>query len=483
MNSARNPNRRILAVDLDGTLLKGDLLWESLGRFLLPAPWRAVLVFGWWLRGGRARLKAELAERVRIDGPSLPWNHTVVEFCEARASEGWTIVVATASNQIAAEAVTRHFAFVSSVLGSDVSINLKAERKAEKLVKEFGAAGFDYIGDSASDLPVWKVSQNAWLVGSATAEANVSRTLARPAVRIAADCGNSPRRWVGALRPHQWLKNLLVFFPVLTAHRWNDAECWRLVVPVFFALCCMASASYLLNDLSDLEADRRHQRKKSRPLASGELSIPAGMLALVVLLTLGIGLAAMSGPKALAATLAYFLFSALYSLALKTVPILDAVFLSGLYTYRMVLGGIAGSVMISGWLLAFSTTFFLGLAFLKRYVELDAMPVQTTERVSRRGYRREDVGFVQITGVASSFLSVVVLALYLDSSASSALYLKPHWLWAIALALLLWNMRVWFLAGRKQMHDDPVWFAAKDPATFALCVFCMAVVAAAGPLR
>ena len=475
--------RLVLAVDLDGTLLHGDLLWEHLVRFLIAAPWRMGSVLVWWLKGGRASLKAKLASRTAIDGALLPWNLEVVEFCKARAAEGWTVVVATAANEKAAAAASAAGPFIAAVIGSDEATNLKSERKALRLTAEFGAGGFDYVGDSAADLPVWKAARNAGFVGPARTERRFATQLGRPLTTVSSASGFSWRSLAAAVRPHQWLKNLLVFFPLLTAHRWNEAACWRLVVPVFFAVCCMASASYLLNDLSDLEADRRHVRKKFRPLASGALSLPAGIVAMFALFALGVGLAAASGWAALAATVAYFAFSAFYSLALKTVPILDAVFLSGLYTYRMVLGGIAGSIMISAWLLAFSTTFFLGLAFLKRYVELDAMTALGDERVSRRGYRREDLGFVQITGISSSFLSVVVLALYLDSSASSALYAKPHWLWAIALALLLWNMRVWFLAGRKRMHDDPVWFAARDPATFALGAFCVAVVAAAGPLR
>lgn len=483
MNPPENEGRRVLAVDLDGTLLKGDLLWESLLAHVLPAPWRIGAVVAWCGKGGRAGLKAKLAERTAVDGALLPWNREVVEFCEARSAEGWTIVLATASNEKAARAVTSHFPFIARVIGSDASVNLKSERKAERLVAEFGPDGFDYVGDSAADLPVWKVARAAWFVGRAGKGQSFERGLGKPLGCISTQAGFSFRGLFAAMRPHQWLKNLLVFFPVLMAHRWTDYACWRQVGPVFLALCCMASASYLLNDLSDLDADRRHPRKKSRPFASGELALQAGLLSILILLSLGLALASLSGGAALAATAAYFLFTALYSLGLKTIPVLDAVFLSALYTYRMVLGGIAGSVMISAWLLAFSTTFFLGLAFLKRYVELDALPEDGAGRLARRGYARGDLGFVQMTGVSSGFLSVVVLALYLDSAASSALYATPHWLWGIAFVLLLWIMRVWFLAGRKQLHDDPVWFAAKDPVTLGLAVVCVAVVAAAGPLR
>jgi 4-hydroxybenzoate polyprenyltransferase len=201
-----------------------------------------------------------------------------------------------------------------------------------------------------------------------------------------------------------------------------------------------------------------------------------------VLFLSGMACATFSSPAALPVIAGYFALSLFYTLAVKTVPVFDGVFLSGLYTYRMVLGGVAGNVWISPWLLAFSTTFFLGLAFLKRYIELSYLPNGDDTAVGRRGYSRSDLGFVLTVGMSSGFLSVVVLALYLDSSASKALYSSPHWLWLIALILMLWNMRVWFLAGRKTMHDDPVWFAARDWVTWALGLLCVLAATAANPL-
>jgi 4-hydroxybenzoate polyprenyltransferase/phosphoserine phosphatase len=475
------PPAPVLVVDLDGTLLQGDLLWESFLAYVAPAPWRVANVVGWIVKGGRPGLKARLAEAVMLDGKLLPWNEDIITFCESQSRAGAEIVIATASNQHLAHAVTRQFGFVSRVIGSDEFNNLKGTRKAERLTAEFGASGFDYVGDSSADLPVWQAAKNAWFVGRPSRRADLARQLGKP-LGNASPRGVSLRRLLPAMRPHQWLKNLLVFFPLLAAHRWTDTASWRLTVPVFFALCCMASASYLLNDLSDLAADRRHARKKFRPLASGDLAIPAGVGGMAVLFVLGIALGGVAGPTALAATLAYFLLSVIYSFGVKTVPILDTLFLSGLYTYRMVLGGIAASVLISSWLLAFSTTFFLGLAFLKRFVEIEAMAPADLALVPGRGYGRGDLGFVLVAGVASSFLSVVVLALYLESTASRALYASPQWLWGIALVMLCWNIRVWFLASRKQMHDDPVWFAAKDWVTFGLAAACVAFVAAARPV-
>jgi 4-hydroxybenzoate polyprenyltransferase len=432
----------VLVVDLDGTLLKSDLLLESLLFTLFRNPLRIVSVVGWLLKGGRALLKERLAGRGGPEGILLPWNQGVVDFCSAQAREGRQIVLATASNEKAASAAVRHFPFVSQVIGSDDSCNLKAERKAARLVSDFGSSGFDYVGDSAADLPVWKVARKAWFVGSSRRCQTLERRLEKPLTLLAGRSGFAPAAILKAVRPHQWLKNLLIFVPLLAAHRWSDTISWELTVPVFLALCCMASGSYLLNDLSDLDADRRHLRKKARVFANGQLGLPTGLAAILVLLSAGIVLAATSSREALVATLLYFLFSALYSLVLKTMPVFDTLFLSGLYTYRIVLGGIAASVFVSPWLLAFSTTFFLGLAFLKRYVELDGFPAAESGTVPGRGYTKNDLVFVLVSGVASSFLSVVVLALYLDSSASSALYRAPQWLWGIGLVLLFWIIRV-----------------------------------------
>jgi len=482
MKPASDPQRPVLAVDLDGTLLRGDLLAEGLIRLFLPKFWRIPSALGWLIQGGPSLVKAKVAASAPLDGACLPWNNDVVRFCEKWQADGGRVVLATAADAGAAAAATRHFPFIDRVLGSTAGDNLKGARKAARLREEFGDAGFDYIGDNEADLPVWQAAHHSHFVGTDAAREKLERRLGKPlpaAVAPAAATG-----WPGwkALRPHQWLKNLLVFFPLCTAHRWTDPLCWQQTLPVFFALCCLASAAYLLNDLADLDADRAHPRKRGRPFASGAWSIADGLVAAACLFALGIALAALSGPAALAATAGYFALSLLYSLVIKTIPVFDGLFLSGLYTYRMVLGGIAGGVMISPWLLAFSTTFFLGLAFLKRFVELANLPLGADAPLARRGYAREDIGFVQTVGVASGFLSVVVLALYLDSSASQALYRAPQSLWVIALVLLVWIMRVWFLAGRKIMHDDPVWFAAKDRVTWIMGLVCVLAAGAAKPL-
>lgn len=471
----------VLAVDLDGTLLRGDLLAEGLVRLVLPRAWRIVGAVGALARGGRAGLKSWVGNAVELNGLGLPWNSEAVAFCASWAERGGQVVLATAADAQAARRVTSHFPFISRVIGSEGGRNLKGAAKAAGLVEAFGVEGFDYVGDSSADVPVWRAAKNAWLVGTERERTAFGRELDKPLQTIAGS-GGTGAGWWRALRPHQWLKNLLVFFPLIAAHRWTDATCWGQTGLVFFGLCALASAAYLINDLADLDADREHPRKRGRPFASGAWPISSGVAAAACLVVVGLGFASLAGWAALLATGGYFLLSLLYSLVFKTMPILDAVFLSGLYTYRMILGGVAAGVMISPWLLAFSTTFFLGLAFLKRFVELTHLPDGVEALLLRRGYGKSDLGFVLTVGVASGFLSVVVLALYLDSSASRALYAAPEWLWLIALILLFWILRVWFLAGRKAMHDDPVWFAARDGVTLVLGILCVFVVAAAKPI-
>jgi 4-hydroxybenzoate polyprenyltransferase len=477
-----NKQYPVLVVDLDGTLLKSDLLMESLVAYLLPAPWRLGLIIYWLLSGGRSCLKARVAEHTTLDGSLLPWNQDVVSFCESWVQAGGRVILATASNIQVAKTVTQQFTFLTEVMGSDESRNLKGERKAERLVSEFGPTGFDYIGNSAADLAVWKVAAKSWFVGSEKQRKTFSAVLKKTLTGISQQSGFSGSSLIQSLRPHQSLKNILVFIPLLAAHRWFDPLCWQKTVPVFCALCCMASASYVLNDLADLRSDRLHPRKKNRPLACGDFSIVWSMWLLLVLLVLGMVLGACSGWVSLLTLILYFSFSCLYSLVLKVIPVVEALFLSGLYTYRLVIGGVAGSVPVSPWLLAFSTTFFLGLAFLKRYVELGSLPVRESACIPGRGYQHQDLAFVLVCGVSSSFLSVVVLALYLDSSASHALYQAPHWLWGIGLAMLTWIIRVWFLAGRRKMDDDPVWFAARDLVTLVLALVCVVIIVLAGPL-
>lgn len=484
MNHSDNHVAPILAVDLDGTLLRADLSWELLSAYLRPAPWRIGRVMVWVVGGGLPRLKARLADRVVIDGIWLPWNVEVVRWCEAKARDGVFIVLATASPVKSAKAVTRHLTFISEVLGSDETRNLKAHEKANELTVRFGAPGFDYAGNGSADVPVWRVADRAYFVGNNAKQARYEQQLGGKSLVKIGDGGDRVgRHLLRTLRPHQWLKNLLMLVPLLAAHRWDDAECWLKIGPALLAVCCVASAAYVINDLSDLSADRRHPSKKDRPFASGRLEIPMGISAVAVLLAIGFGLAWVSGTEAVVTTLGYLGLSLVYSLTVKKLPLADVVWLSGLYSYRVIIGGVIAGVMVSPWLLAYSTGLFLGLAFMKRYIELSSVNPKNEGRVPGRGYVGGDAGWMRVAGVSASLASIVVLGFYLESPTSRALYAQPVWLWLVVLAMAGWLGRIWIMAGQKKVDDDPVWFAAKDPATWLLALVCVAAIVLAGPLK
>jgi 4-hydroxybenzoate polyprenyltransferase len=482
MSPSIHPAAPVLAVDLDGTLLKGDLFWELLVAYLRPAPWRVFQVFVWVCAGGLPRLKFELAKRVSVEGQWLPWNDAVVQWCETKSREGVKVVLATASPLKSAREITRRFGFISEVLGSDATQNLKAEAKAHELTARFGREGFDYAGNSRADLPVWRESANAWFVGGTRTREHLGLRLGKPLTLIAGSGNRVTNGWIQVLRPHQWLKNLLMLVPLLAAHRWNEADCWLRVLPTLAAVCCAASAAYILNDIADLAADRRHPRKRKRAFASGDLGLAFGLVMAAILVTAAAGLAWVSGWGALLATAGYFGLSVVYSLGVKKIPVADVTWLSGMYSYRVLVGGAVAGVMVSPWLLAYSTSLFLGLAFLKRYVELLGASLESADQVPGRGYTGAHAGRMRIAGVGASFASVVVLGFYLESPASLALYAEPEWLWVVVLAIAAWLVRIWVMAAQGKVDDDPVWFAAKDPVTWLTAGVCAVAMMGAGPL-
>jgi 4-hydroxybenzoate polyprenyltransferase len=285
-----------------------------------------------------------------------------------------------------------------------------------------------------------------------------------------------------ALRAHQWIKNLLVFVPVLMAHRVLDAPAMTAAACAFLAWCLAASSVYLVNDLLDLEADRAHPHKRRRPLASGALAKRSAAVLVPALLLPGLALAFLLLPPLFGpALLLYLLLSTAYSLFLKRLPIVDVMVLAGLYTLRVLSGGIAAGVVVSPWLLAFSMFLFLSLAFVKRYTELRMTADDDAHGgASRRGYTREDMELLKSFGTASGYLSVLVLALYINQSREvTVLYRTPAALWLIGPCLLYWVTRVWLLASRGRMHEDPVVFTVKDPVSYALGLVIAALIVAA----
>jgi len=466
-----------LAIDLDGTLVRTDLLIESVLQLVARRPLALFAVFG-WLFLGRAEFKRRVAARVAVDAARLPYEPRVLELARAARAAGREVVLATAAARPHAEAVAAHLGCFDRVLATGEGRNLSARHKAAALVALYGERGFDYAGNARADAAVWRVARGAIVVNPLPGAARAAQ--AAGAVLETVDT-RAPRgrSLVRALRPHQWAKNLLVVLPLLTAHRVGDPAALAHAAAAFVVLCLVASAAYLVNDLVDLPHDRAHPRKRRRPFAAGELPPQVGLVAAPLLFVAGVAAAAALSLPFAAMVLGYFALTLAYSFALKRVPILDVIVLSLLYTVRVLAGAAAIPVVMSFWLLAFSTFLFLSLAMAKRYVELERLAAQGAEAPTGRGYAAGDASLLASLGTAAGLVSALVLALYIDSPGVAPLYRSPELLWPLCLVLLYWIGRVWLLAHRGELHDDPVVFALRDRVSLVLVLVTGAVLAAA----
>lgn len=461
-----------LCVDLDGTLIRSDLLLESALALLRQSPLHALLL-PLWLAQGRARLKREIAQRVELDASLLPYDEHVLAFLRDDCRERRRILC-TASDTRLAQAVADHVGAFDEVMASDGARNLAGTTKREALSARFGERGYDYAGNERRDLKVWQGARRAVVVGGDGSLARAAAAVCEVEREFPRERGGL-RTWMKALRLHQWLKNLLVFLPLLAAHRLFDSSAVLPAGVAFLAFGLCASGVYLLNDLLDLDADRRHPRKRLRPFAAGTLSLHYGVLAAPLLALAGLALALALSPLFAAVLGGYYALTLAYSLRLKRIEMLDVVVLAALYTVRIIGGAAVIGGGLSFWLLAFSMFLFLSLAMLKRYTELLSMQSNGKVDASGRGYSVEDLPLIQSLGGASGYLSVLVLALYINSTASEALYRHPRVLWLLCPLLLYWISRVWMKAHRGLMHDDPVVFAVTDRVSQAILALCAAV--------
>jgi 4-hydroxybenzoate polyprenyltransferase len=433
-----------LCVDLDGTLVRSNVLIESLVGALKQRPLLAFAVPFWLLRG-RAALKQELARRSAIDVARLPYDDKLLAELRRERLAGRPVYLATAADQSIAQRVADHLGIFDGVVASDGRQNLKGEAKARALAARFGEKGFDYVGNDRHDVPVWN--------------------RARQAIRV----DRRPHPWRGlarALRLHQWPKNLLVFVPLLTSHRIFERDAVVIGIQAFVAFSLTASAVYLANDLIDLEDDRRHPRKRARPVAAGEVPIETALALIPVLVIAASVVALQLTPDFVALLGAYVAANLLYSLGLKRVVLVDVFVLAGLYTVRILAGAAAAAVPLSHWLLAFSMFVFLSLAFAKRFVEVANVAARAETEVAGRGYLARDGALVGMLGTCAGYLSVLVFALYVTSREVVVLYRSPALLWFAVPVLLYWISRVWLLAHRGALHEDPVVFALRDPQSY-----------------
>ncbi len=461
-----------LAVDLDGTLVRSDTLVDSLAAGLRN--WRILRALLGVFKS-RAMMKRQVAELEPVDAASLPYNEAFLDYLKAEKASGRTLVLATAADRSTADAVQAHLGLFDAVLASDGVHNLKGDKKATALADMFGERGFVYAGNDASDLKVWRRAHAAVVVAGAALAARAAN--AAPVERIFPPAGSKLRGMLKAMRPYQWVKNLLVLVPLATAHALGDVSGWISAGWAFAAFCATASAIYIINDLSDLKADRQHHRKRRRPFASGVLSAPTGLAMTFTLLVAGAFCAVQSGAAIWVAL--YGISSLSYSLFLKEFPLVDIFVLAGLYTLRLFAGGEATGHPVSLWLLGFSSFFFLSLALVKRVSEMMTKAQQGKSKAARRGYGVEDAAILQLMGVASAFTAIVILALFVQDETVSQRYSSPMFLWCIVPLMLFWLCRIWLSTARGYMHDDPIVYAAKDWVSWLVSIGVFGTLAAA----
>lgn len=463
--------QRALCVDLDGTLIGSDTLWECFVSVLREKP-RVLSQLPFWLLSGRAHLKQQLARVSSIDAATLPYREEVVTFLRRESASGRHIMLATAADRTVATAVADHLGLFDAVIASDGRSNLKGRAKATRLVEMFGDRQFDYIGNSTADIPVWQAAAMPLLAGGARIKGidnlhSIDRT-GTPVHGHSSTAAPLSRVLMKTLRPHQWIKNLLVLIPALAAHRF-DASTIRNAVLALIALSLCASGGYIFNDLLDVSADRRHARKRHRPFASGRLSIGTGAILVVLTWLIGFGIGGMLlSPMFAAIMLAYVATTVAYSAALKRVAVLDVMILAGLYVFRVITGGVATGIAVSNWLLAFTLFVSLSLAFLKRFIEVRAVAATGGTSIPGRGYRGDDGAWLHSAGLTSAYLSAIILALYVTSGDVTRLYSHPDRLLFACPVVLYWATRTWLLAHRGEIHDDPVVAVATDPVTYVV---------------
>jgi len=457
---ARTDNTAIpLAVDLDGTLIATDLLWEGLFLLIRKNPLYLFAAIYWALSGGPARLKCEIAERIDIDPASLPYRPEVLARLREEHAVGRRLVLATGTPRKFADAIANHLGLFDLVLATDRLGNLTSKRKCAALEDAFGDGGFDYAGNSRHDLAVFDRARTALIVAPDRAAASWHR---RNGGELIETPKASAKTIIKMLRAHQWLKNVLIAVPMVLSHEYFNPSMLLACAIAFVSFSSAASAIYIVNDFFDLALDRRHATKRNRPFASGLLSMPFGLACAAVLLLISVGMALFL-PWEFGAVLAgYLVATTAYSLSLKRMLLIDVMTLAGLYTMRILAGAAATGTDVSFWLLAFSIFFFLSLALVKRYVELRTTVIKPGERIAGRGYRSEDQDIVAQAGMASAFSSALVLALYIDSAAVREQYTEPALIWPLAPIVLYMTMRIWILARRDEMHDDPIVFIIRD---------------------
>lgn len=462
-----------LYVDLDGTLLKSDLLIESFLLLIKSQP-LAIFLIPFWLLKGKAYLKQQIAQRASIDPALLPYNQVFLDYLKAEAVQGRRLILATASDEKLASKVAEYLGIFDQVLASNGELNLKSQKKLDAILDQCGNEKFGYAGNAHCDLPILCKAQQAILVNP---DPGLEKQLFKQGIRarVFEDRSSGMMPYLKAFRVHQWLKNVLLFVPLITAHQWANPVAIINIIFAFFAFSLTASSMYVLNDLLDLPADRAHPRKCKRPFAAGDISLLVGGKLLVGALLVGVLLSVLVSWAFTGILFLYLAVTLTYSLHLKTFVLIDVFVLAGLYTLRVIAGAIAIDVTPSFWLLAFSIFVFLSLALVKRCTELLTLKEINATATRGRDYRVSDLDYLRSMGTASGYLSALVLALFINSTDVAVQYSHPQVLWLLCPAILYWVSRIWIKAGRNEVDDDPLVFSIRDRGSRYILLFCVIV--------
>lgn len=467
--------RKVVVVDLDNTLLRNDTLHEQALRMFFHKPgllWGLARAFP----AGRAAVKSYCADHIVLDPDALHVCEDVLGFLREEVAKGSYLVLCTAADARVAKGIADHLGIFDEVIASENGVNLKGGEKARRLKERF-PGGFIYAGDHASDLAVWAESSGIVLVGASDAVARRARALGKPIVaelRLRSVRPHPLRTWARALRVHHWSKNILIFVPLVLGHSWTN---WPLVAQTlagFLLLIAITSSGYLINDLADLDADRRHSSKRHRPLASGLIPPIQAMAVVAIVVPLAFVAAFFLSPLFAAALAAYLVITCAYSFGLKRIPLLDTFIIAGLFTIRLLMGAALMAERLPVWLVTFSMFFFFSLATAKRHGEVIAAGNGGSVSLAARGYKPEDWPLTLAFGIGAGLGSLVILVLYLVDEAFRIVgYDRPEFLWFVSLTVAVWIGRIWILTQRGQMKDDPVSFALRDRPSLGLALLAL----------
>lgn len=458
-------NKLPLVVDLDGTFIRTDSLHELLTKAIMR-PGRFLIALYVLITAGKAAFKRYLAESFNFAVHLLPRNQSVSEFLKEEISQGRNIILVTGADQKIAENIDPQHAFFTEAIGSNGEVNLTGNNKKDYLVKRFGEKGYDYIGNSQTDIPIWKSASKSFLASPLSSKLGSERT-SFPQIRfhkVFVEAQSSTlKNWIKELRVHQSLKNILIFLPLVAAHELGDFSKILQLCLGFLCFTAVAFSVYLLNDIIDLDADRVHARKKNRPIAMGAIDPINGLIASIILAVFGTFAAFLILPSFGVVLIVYLLLTISYTFWLKKISMLDVIFLGLLYMIRIAAGAILAEVTLSFWFTGIALFLFISLAIAKRYSEIVSLGSHTDKHnVPGRGYELSDSSAAMALGVSTGIASVLIFTIYIQTTSVKLLYPSNNFLWFAIPVLMYWIGNLWLTAGRNELNDDPVIFAIKN---------------------